>query len=132
MPEQDPPIQMIAISESLEEQHWLKIAGDKPGYVTRYKAVYAEISCLQCPNSDYSLELTWYVKVLPSDWIGPKEEFPKDFPIELLKRLGLFRIDRLLEDAEMILGPVSARRFRKALRQASEYIPTCSGIEEVV
>jgi hypothetical protein len=57
-----------------------------------YKGVFVEIGYIDLENSDFNLTLDWYTRG-EQEWDSPQEEFPKDFPIDTLKWLGLWRVE---------------------------------------
>jgi hypothetical protein len=86
-------VKIIPVTESIQNQHWLEtLSNGKNTYVTSYKGVFVEISYIDLENSDFNLTLDWYTRG-EREWDGPQEEFPKDFPIGMLKWLGLWRVD---------------------------------------
>ena len=91
----------IPVTKSLNDQHWWEIANsnERMTYVTYYHGMFVEISYLELENLDFNLTLDWYIRG-ETEWNGPQEEFPKNFPIDILKQLGLWRVDRFLEQPE--------------------------------
>jgi hypothetical protein len=100
----------IPVSQSLKEQHWREInhSNERMTYVTCYRGMFVEISYLELENSDFNLTLDWYIRG-EAEWNGPSEEFPKNFPIDSLKELGLWRVDRFLEQPEEVDLPLAIR-----------------------
>jgi hypothetical protein len=113
------PKTKIPLSESIQNQDWWNILSSdgKSTYVTNYKSVYVEISYIEFENSDFNITLNWYIRGEKEEWDSSIEEFPKEFPIDLLKHLGLWRVDRIIKDTEMILGTKEAKQFKKALNE---------------
>jgi hypothetical protein len=112
----------IPLSKSTQDQNWseIKSSDGKPWYCTCYRGVYVDLSFIEFKNSDFNITLDWYIRRGKKEWNGPQEEFPKDFPIDLLKQLSLWRIDRMIKDTEMILGIKEAKHFKQALNAKIE------------